>query len=327
MNIRAFYRATVVENTKLPYNTIQLKVYYRAQLLGSDQERNQGIVPANPEIRNAPIVILFNGVNCNPEQYQWLAVSLAKRGLVIVTFTWVAENIPGMIALTPGVDISMLAPNVYGTKPTASALPSLLTELEQINNEGVLAGMLDLEKVILGGHSAGGRVAIESASPRFFTEVVAAFGYGVHTAAGPMMGYNPGTILPLPDDLPVLLMGGTCDGVIVNNGHIYGTVWEKPTTPVSRTFVEAISGGRNDSYLMLVEGANHFSFVHPFNETTGRSFLDFSTTQPNDKIRALMAEVIGLFIDAHVRNNSIAKTSLEQYLESKNSLINCFERK
>ena len=82
--------------------------------------------------------------------------------------------------MIPGVNIAMLAPNTYGTAPTASALPAVLKELECINSEGMLAGMLDLEKIILGGHSAGGRVAIESASPHFFPQVVAAFGYGVH---------------------------------------------------------------------------------------------------------------------------------------------------
>ena len=96
MNIRAFYRAAIVENAKPPYNTIHLKVYYRGQISGDDQEQNQGIVSADPQLSNAPVVILFNGVNCNPEVYQWLAVSLAERGLVVITFAWVAENFPGV---------------------------------------------------------------------------------------------------------------------------------------------------------------------------------------------------------------------------------------
>ena len=43
MNIRAFYRATKVENTQPPYDTIHLKVFYPAKMSGSDQEQNQGI--------------------------------------------------------------------------------------------------------------------------------------------------------------------------------------------------------------------------------------------------------------------------------------------
>ncbi|WP_287527529.1 dienelactone hydrolase [Okeania sp. SIO2C2] len=247
--------------------------------------------------------------------------------MVVVTFAWVAENFPGIFSMTPGVDIAMLAPDTYGTAPTASALPAILKELDRINSDGILAGMLDLKKIILGGHSAGGMVAIESASPNFFSQVVAAFGYAVHTAAGTMMGYEAATILPLPDLLPLLLIGGTCDGVIANSSHRYGTVWEEATTPVERTFHEAISGGRNDSYLMLVEGANHFSFAYPFDSTTGRPFLDFPATQPEDEIRSLMAETIGLFIDAHVRQQSTAFDKLKELLNDGHPLIKSLERK
>ncbi|MGD1700721.1 alpha/beta hydrolase family protein [Dapis sp. BLCC M229] len=327
IKIRAFYQATKVENAQPPYDTIQMKVFYPGKMPGSEQEQNRGIVPADKQQAPFPVVILFNGFNTNPELYKWLAVELAERGMVVVTFAWVAENFPGVVALTPGVDLAMLAPDTYGTAPTASALPTLLTELERINSEGILAGMLDLQKIILGGHSAGGRVAIESSSPNFFPEVVAAFGYGVHTAAGRMMGYEAATILPLPDLLPVLLIGGTRDGVIANSSHRYGTVWEEATTPVSRTFQEGISGGRNDSYLMLVEGANHFSFAYPFDPTTGTSFLDFPATQPEDEIRSLMAETIGLFIDAHVRQKSTAFDKLKEILNNGHPLIKSFERK
>nr|WP_258003798.1 hypothetical protein [Fischerella thermalis] len=36
------------------------------------------------------------------------------------------------------------------------------------------------------------------------------------------MGYKPGTISLLPDSLPMLLIGGTCDGVITNSSDRYG---------------------------------------------------------------------------------------------------------
>jgi predicted dienelactone hydrolase len=164
MTIRALFQATKVEGAASPYDTIHLKVFYPAQMSGSNQEQNLGEVPADARCAPFQVVILFNGINCGPELYQWMAVKLAERGLVVVIFSWIAENLPGMIALTPGVDLKMLAPNAYGKGPTASALPSLLTALEQLQAEGILAGLLDLNQIILGGHSAGGRVAIESAS-------------------------------------------------------------------------------------------------------------------------------------------------------------------
>ena len=242
-------------------------------------------------------------------------------------FSWVAENLPGIVGLTPGVDIKMLAPNIYGTGPTASALPTLLKVLERLQVESVLAGLLDLDQIILGGHSAGGRVAIESAASQFFPQVVAAFAYGAHTAAAVQLGYPPNTILPLPDSLPLLLIGGTCDGVIANSSHVYGVTWKQATTPIEHTFIEAIAGGRDDSYLLLIEGANHFSIADPFDSTTGRPFLDFQSTQPAEQVRNLIAEAIGLFIDAHVHSQITAKEALNQLLVSNNPLIASGERK
>lgn len=325
--IRAFFRAAKVEGIQPPYDTIHLKVIYPARMSGNQLEKNLGIVPADPEQAPFPVVIFFSGVNCGAEMYQWLAVKLAQRGLVIITFNWVAENLPGIIGLTPGADVAMWTPDKYGTGPTASALPTLLAELERLQAEGILAGMLDLQRVVLGGHSAGGRVAMESADSRFFPQLAAAFGYAVHSAAPVQMGYAPGAILPLPSSLPILLMGGTRDGVIANSGDRYGVSPEKASNSVSRTFQEAIAGGRQDCYLMLLEGANHFSIADPFDSTTARAFLDFAATQPEDKIRALMAETIGLFIDAHVRQQPAASAALNQLLNSANPLIHCCDRK
>ncbi len=327
MSVRAFFQAAKVENASDPYDTIHLKVFYPAQMTGNEQEQNLGIVAADPQCSPFKVVIFFNGINCGCELYQWLAVKLAERGLVVVTFSWVAENLPGIVGLTPGVDIKMLSSNMYGTGATASALPTLLKALERLQVESVLAGLLDLDHIILGGHSAGGRVAIESASPLFFPQVVAAFAYGAHTAASVQLSYPPNTILPLPDSLPLLLIGGTADGVIANSSHRYGVTWERATTPIERTFSEAIAGGRGDSYLLLIEGANHFSIANSFDSTTGRPFLDFQPTQPAEQLRNLIVEAIGLFIDAHVFSQITAIEALNQLLASNNPLIALGEQK
>ncbi len=239
--VRAFWRAAKVESAQPPYDTVQLKIFYPARMSGGDLEKDMGIVPADPQQAPFPVVIFFNGFNCDAQLYQWLAVKLAERGLVVVTFNWVAENLPGIISLTPGVDITIGKPATYGTAPTASALPALLAELEQLHSEGILAGMLDRQRIVLGGHSAGGRVAIENADPRFFPQVVAAFAYGAHSLGAVRIGYEAGTVLPLPDSLPLLLMGGTCDGVIANSSYRYGMSPGDATISVMRTFKEAIT--------------------------------------------------------------------------------------
>ncbi len=315
--VHAFFQATKVETAQAPYDTIHLKVYYPSQ----DSEESLIMVPPNPEKAPFPVVIWFNGFNCSPEAYQWLAIDLARRGMVVVTFAWVTENIPGMISLTPGVDISIWSPEKYGTAATASALPSILNKLETLQEEGLLAGLLDLEKVVLGGHSAGGRVAIESASRDFFPQLAGAFSYAAHTAVGDNLGYEAGTILPLPDSLPLLLLGGSADGVIQNSGHRYGVEWEEATTPISRTFQEAVTGGRGDTYLLLLAGANHFCITDSDQSTTSTVSLDFPATQPETNFRSLMAHAIGLFIEAQICQRADQLAKLNKLLHSENDLI------
>ncbi|MBN3944182.1 MAG: dienelactone hydrolase [Nostoc sp.] len=327
MTVRAFFQAAKIEGFQSPYDTIHLKIFYPAQISRRNVERNRGILPVDLEKAPFPVVIFFNGFNCDAQQYQWLAVKLAERGLVVILFNWIAEIIPGVISLNPGVDFEKMKPTIYRTVPTALALPTLLAKVEQLQFEGILAGMLDLQRIILGGHSAGGRVALENADPHFFPQVAASFGYGLHTMGTLLLGYEAGTILPLPDSLPLLLMGGTCDGVIAYSSDRYGVSPGNTTTSVIRTFQEAITGGRNDSYLVLLEGANHFSIVDRPDSTLDTLLLDFPATQPQESFRLLMGEIISLFIDTHVRHQPEASQSLEQLLNTANPLIKSFERK
>ena len=320
--VKAFWRVTRVKNSSSPYDTINLKVLYPSLAKDPQQSRSGTTSSVDSTLAPFPVVIFFSGINCSLIMYQWLALKLAASGLVVVLFDWLAENIPGSIALTPGVDLAAFSPDVYGTIPSASALPVLLAELEYLQSESILAGMLDLQKIVLGGHSAGGRVALENAEPRFFSQISAAFSYGAHSATAIQLGCNPGTISPLPSSVPMLLMAGTRDGVIAKNSHRYGlSEWKTPATPVIRTFNEAISGGRNDSYLIVLEGANHFTIAEYLDLTVEATALDFPPTQPENKIRSIIGSAISLFIDTVVRQPSKASQELQQLLETNNSSI------
>ncbi|GJD18481.1 hypothetical protein RIVM261_034370 [Rivularia sp. IAM M-261] len=321
MTVRAYFEVTKIPNFQPPFDTIFLKVFYPAAQVSNEEAKTSLTLPADPSKAPFPVVILFNGYNCEAFVYQWLAENLAERGLVVVTFNFVAEEFAGSVNLTPGANFAASKPDVYGTKATSVALSTLLFKLEQLQTQGVLAGLLDLQNIILGGHSAGGRIAIENANPELFPQVVASFGYGVHSMGYIMQGYPPGTVLPLPDKLPLLLLAGTNDGVIASNSEMYGIEGGDAIAPVMRTWNEAIIGGRNDSYVVLLEGANHFAIVHPLDSTTARNSIDFPQTQSDESIRWLIAETIGSFIGAYVQKQTSAFESLQQHLHD-NSLVN-----
>ena len=58
-------------------------------------------------------------------------------------------------------------------------------------------------------------------------------------------------MLPLCSEMPVLLLGGAEDGVIVTSSTRYG-VDAEPDTMMRRTFEEALTGERGDRYLAII---------------------------------------------------------------------------
>jgi hypothetical protein len=326
MMIRALYRAVKVSGAAAPFDTLLAKVFYPAAFAGDAAERNLGVVPADGTRAPFPVVIFLNGVNGPPETYQWLLEALAARGCVAVSFAWVTDTLPGGVpGLTPGVDLASLRPENYGSAPTCPAIEPLLQDLAEMNANGPLAGLLDLSRVALGGHSAGGSAALVNANPRFFPNIRAGFAYGAHTQAATALGHAPGSVLRLSDDLPLLVLGGNRDGVIAASGGRYraeGVVESEDTqrediaelavAPLLHTFEKALGGARGDRFLAILDGANHFSLAHPQDMTTGRPYLDRPATRPGEEIRALLLELIGAFVGAYLRDDAAAACALRE---------------
>ncbi|WP_042892936.1 hypothetical protein, partial [Anaplasma marginale] len=158
--------------------------------------------------------------------------------------------------------------------------------------------------------------------------VKAVFAYGSHSAGKVKLGYEPATILKLPSILPTLLVGGSRDGIFINASKSYGIdKWDDPATPVIRTFKEGISSNRNDSYYVILEGANHYSINEYLDLTDNGVSRDFSATKPGDEIRSLLGETIALFIEAYLLKQNSAADRLMQLLETNKDLIASFARK
>jgi pimeloyl-ACP methyl ester carboxylesterase len=295
--IRALFHATRIPNASAPHDTLHLKVYYPAKPTGSDSERMSGIMPADAQFAPMPVVIFLNGINVGVESYHWLAMGLAERGIATVLYTHIAETLPGVVGLTPSIDLSRVKPDTYGTAPTCPAIAPILQALAGhcTSRSSPLHNMLDMQTVILGGHSAGGTVALQNG--QFFDEVKGMFSYAGHTMASTMLGYAPGTILPIGAK-PTLLLQGDRDGVIAASRMRYGT-HEQSQDPVALTFDQAVQAS-GYSYDILLEGANHFSVAHPYDESTGRSFLDMP--EIGDGHRDTILNLISGFILGNVMN-------------------------
>lgn len=293
--IRAIFHAAALPNASAPYSVLHLKIYYPAAPTNSDAERMTGVIPADNTSAPMRVVIFFNGINVGIESYHWLAVKLAEANIVTVMYTHVAETLPGVIGLTPAIDLSKVKPDTYGSGPTCPAIQPILDSLAQLNSDekSPLCGAMDLNHINLGGHSAGGTVALQNG--QFFEQVRAVFSYAGHTMASTMLGFAPNTVLNIGSK-SVLLMRGDRDGVIVASRVRYGVDGQNQD-PVEKTFDEACQpSAGEEAYDVLIEGANHFSIAHPLDKTTGRFFLDMEMTRDAGEVREEIAELVVAFI-------------------------------
>lgn len=300
---RAMYRAVHLSSATPPYDSASLKIYYPALYGDTPEERNSGVIPVDPAAGPCPVVILLPGINVSPESYSWLATELALAGVVTVMPSLVAEEMPGYISLTPGLSIEALTPAQYGMVASATLLTPIRELLEQFQAEGVLAGQLDLDRIILGGHSAGGSVAMLNARRDWLPGLAGAFSYGAHAATATALEHPEDHYFPLSDDVPMLIMGGTRDGCIANSASRYGdgaaeaSELQAATEKLVASFERAVSRDQGDTHLVLIEGANHFTMAHPHDGSTGRPFIDFEAVGDEADIRGALTGLITAFIE------------------------------
>ena len=307
--VRAVHTACTVPGHEPPLDTAHVKVFYPAAPTGDETERMTGVVAADAAGAPYPVVVLFPGINVSADSYRWLAVSLAERGFVAVTFTFVEKVFGTGVAVSPGIDVGVLRPETFGTAPCGTALQPVLDALAKLG--GPLQGLLDLDRVAIGGHSGGGTVVLQSADPRWFPQVRAVFSYGAHAMASTVLGWPNGHVMDLSDEVAVLLLTGEHDGVMAASAVRYGEQDDaERADPVARTFDRAFTGGRGDVHHVVLRGANHFTVAHPLDLTSARAFLDQPASGDEDSARAAIVDAIALFLDGHLRGNATAREQL-----------------
>ena len=270
--VRARHGAAAVPGATTPWDRIHYRIHHPALFSDRAEERQTGQLPPDLELAPWPVVIILNGINVGPDGYRWVATLLAAHGIAAVTFTHVGEVTPGEIGLSPGLDLSALTPGEFRSRPSATAVGPLLDALAAEHRSGPLAGLLDLDRVVLGGHSAGGTVALLNADRRWFPSVVATFAYAGHTMPATLLGHPEGTVLPIGDDMPALVAGGTADGVVAASAVRYGAEGSDRHDPLAATFEHGATAPR--SVFALIDGAGHLLFCDPVDPTTARGFLE-----------------------------------------------------
>ncbi|MDI1463066.1 dienelactone hydrolase family protein [Catellatospora sp. KI3] len=306
--IRSVWWAATIPGHEAPFDTAHLRVYYPAAPDGSDRERLSGVMAADPAGAPFPVAVIVSGVNVGQEAYRWLATRLAERGIVAVTYDWVGTLFGGLHGITPGVDLDAARPDGYGKRPTCPSLRPVLDALASMT--GPVAGLLDLDRVALIGHSAGGTVALQSAS--FVPEVKAVATYGAHNMVATMLGWPAGTVLPAQADCPVLLVGGTNDGVINGSADRYGEDAAARRDPITRTFDEALPDRDGANALIRLAGANHFAIVDPVDHTAARAFLDQAPDGDPAAHRALLADLLAVFCRMHLSGDPASFTEWDK---------------
>ena len=309
-------------------------LYYPGDRLRLEEARLSGQVPALDTGERWPLVVMMPGINVAPDSYRWLAHRLVPEGLCVVAYAAIGSLGPAGRGITPGIDLDALTPADIGTRPAATALGPVLNRLGDLTEAayGPASGMVDLDRVVVGGHSAGGTAALHSSDPGWVRGLRAVFAYGAHTMTATALGHGEATVVAIPAGVPVMLIGGNRDGVIaasrdryrggdgvrdgdgVHDGggvrggdgvHDGGGVHD----PVRRTFEEAIGHRRGDTWLFELSGAGHFAICDPVDTTSGRTFLEPDPVA-DPAVRALLGDLIAAFVAACV--GSATGTGLKQ---------------
>jgi dienelactone hydrolase len=312
--VQAIHRAVRIPGAQAPHDTAQVTVHYPA-VVGQMLDPVGTLAPAVEDGGQLPIVLFASGMNCDQAYYRWLATRLARKGFAAATYNFVGHVPPAQVGLTAGVDVDAVKPDTYGTTPVGLAWAPLLELMGQLQADGPLAGVLDLDHVAFGGHSAGGTVALESASKAYFPQVKAVFSLAAHTMASTVFGWDPGTVLPLSGDVPVFMVAASRDGLVASAAKWYG---EDPETfdPIGRSFDTLPESEHSaGSWLVRLEGANHFSVCAPADHLWPRAGEDLPATVPGDEVRDLLAAALSAFLKQHVRHDAESGDELRRLLD------------
>jgi dienelactone hydrolase len=298
--VRAVHDAVRVPGCAPPYDTAHLTLHYPA-VAGAGDASVGFVAPRGAPL---PVVLLAGNFGCGPGLYAWLAKRLAAAGCCVVSWAFVGRMFGGRPGLLTGVDLDAVTPTTFGSAVPSRLLPAVLDHLPRVAD---LGPALDLGRVVLGGHSAGGTLALLCAS--WLPGVRGAFSYGGHTRTQVPQGFGEDHYLPLGDGPPLLLLGGREDGVADAVARAQtGTV--RPGHPMALTRERAVPPGR-PCRLVLLDGANHYSMTEGYDGTVGRGFLEADASGDQPAVRQRIGVLVEDFVLATACDDAAALERLD----------------
>ena len=275
--------------------SLRVTLFYPADPGDLPGARLTGILPpAAPA--PLPAVVIMPGINVTPDSYRGLASELAGAGFVVAVYSLVEDLGPLGHGITPGFDLAALAPGTLGTRPSASVLGDVI---DLVTGDPLLGDHVDADRLALGGHSAGGTVALLNAQPAWFGGIRAAFAYAGHTMAATRLGHGEAAMMPVPSATPLLLLSGAGDGVIAASRDRYRS-GDEPHDPVRATFEEAVRADSGDCWFVELADGTHFTPCDPLDHTAGRSFLDPPDPPRQAEARRLLGDLVLAFLAEHL---------------------------
>ncbi len=276
-------------------------LYYAADEGALDTARLTGLVAADQSRSPWPLVIVLPGINVPPDSYRWLAIRLVQAGYCVATYASIGSLGPAGRGITPGIDLAAFGTDIIASRCSATALGPLLDAIADLDEP--VRGLIDFDRVAIGGHSAGGTVALHNTDPSWISGLAWAFSFGGHTMTSKSLGHGEASITAVPSKVPILLLTGADDGVVAASRDRYRND-DQAHDPVRRTFDEAIRRNQNDSWLVELADGNHFTICDPIDETSGRSFLEAELRSTDRLARDTLASVLAAFLDEHCQEPS-----------------------
>lgn len=234
----------------------------------------------------APVVVLHPGFQLAGSQYESYARHLATRGVV------------GIIADPP--DALAGGPN---HAELATYLGKVLDWVAVESADGGLAGIADPSKLIVGGHSMGGKIALLRSSTDTRPRGVFAID-PVDAAGGPLSQPGPSYPSVTPElmgsvHVPLVLIGetvnATCSGAFC-----------QACAPSADNFQQYATHSSSPTVELELVGANHMSFID--NPNCGFTCSSCSAGTANDaEVRRLTRRYLTAFVDLVLRNDASAR--------------------